>query len=710
MRARGWTRRIRGGWILAAVLAAGALAAVPRAAAQAAEAAAVEIQADKLVFDRESGWAEGTGNVRVQRGVDRLQADYVRLNLETSDAEAFGNVVLTRPEQVIRGETLRYNFRTRWCDADVLRGESAPFRWEAGAGDRTTNGVFVLHNAVITTCAMEPGHRHFQVRARRVRILPGEWLKASHAVWVFGRVPCFYVPYWYRGLRDRDSGFTFEPGYSSRWGGYLLTGYHYRLTPWLTAESHVDYRSRRGLAVGQDFAWQDAAGLNNGDLELYAADDSEPLDEDDDPASADIGNSRHRVRLRETLYLSPRDYILAQAYHVSDTDMLEDFFPREYRRIRQPENYAVYAHRGRAYSVRVQTRFRLNDFYTTLERLPQVSLDVYRLPLGRSGIYYEGEAAAAFLNKRWSVSSGLEDYDALRLDTRHRLLRPFKALGFLNLIPRLEYRGTWYGSTAPAGAEAGDPVLRHRVELGQEVSFKAFRSWLAVGAARRDYRHIVEPYADYTLVPEPNVLPAALLQFDRIDTLDEVHRLKLGLRNRLQTRVAEARARDLVDLDVYTYLKFVRPDGEELAEDVYVDGEFRPLRWLSLDVDGRYNVPDARVREVNTRAWISGGQTWWVGLEQRFLQENSNLWSLKATWRPNGNWQFHGYGRAELEDNRLEEVGGYVQRNLDCLSWRTGLGMLPGYTRTDGTEVEDEWRVTLQFWLTAFPGARIGMD
>ena len=34
---------------------------------------------------------------------------------------------------------------------------------------------------------------------------------------------------------------------------------------------------------------------------------------------------------------------------------------------------------------------------------------------------------------------------------------------------------------------------------------------------------------------------------------------------------------------------------------------------------------------------------------------------------------------------------------------KAGVGLLPGYTRTDGSEQDDEWRAILEFWLTAFP-------
>jgi hypothetical protein len=39
---------------------------------------------------------------------------------------------------------------------------------------------------------------------------------------------------------------------------------------------------------------------------------------------------------------------------------------------------------------------------------------------------------------------------------------------------------------------------------------------------------------------------------------------------------------------------------------------------------------------------------------------------------------------------------------------RTGAGVMPGYTRDDGTQKDDEYQVRVEIWLTAFPEIGIG--
>ena len=51
----------------------------------------------------------------------------------------------------------------------------------------------------------------------------------------------------------------------------------------------------------------------------------------------------------------------------------------------------------------------------------------------------------------------------------------------------------------------------------------------------------------------------------------------------------------------------------------------------------------------------------------------------------------------------FQEQGGYIQRDLDCLSFRLGARYTPAYTRSDGSEQEEDWRFTGLLWIRAFP-------
>jgi hypothetical protein len=381
-------------------------------------------------------------------------------------------------------------------------------------------------------------------------------------------------------------------------------------------------------------------------------------------------------------------------------------------------------------------RGRLNDFYTSVERLPEAYLDVLRQEIGSSSVYYESQSTAGFLQKQWADDVTNEtDYSAFRFDTRHMFYRPQKFAGFLNVIPRAGARGTYYSSTrdretstetasfastnlvkdasgvtrpAVTSGTATNTVTRDieagagfrtLAELGIETSLKAFRTWDGPDA---QYRHIVEPYANYTLVPQPNLRPAELYQFDDVDSLDEQNFVKLGVRNRLQTR-EEIGPRTLADVDLYTICQFTRPEDENLFERLYTDIELHPDSWLTVRMDGAWNLTESKLERFNTQVTFTGSDTLKLALEHRYRADESDLAAVDVTLFPGRGWSYNLYTRYEFENSQLEEQGGYVQRNLDCMSIRCGANFMPGYTRTDGSTRDDEYRVVVAFWLTAFP-------
>ena len=246
--------------------------------------------------------------------------------------------------------------------------------------------------------------------------------------------------------------------------------------------------------------------------------------------------------------------------------------------------------------------------------------------------------------------------------------------------------------------------FRSLAELGLETSFKAFKAWDSAYGPRR---HVVEPYTDYTFVPEPTVTPDELYQFDAVDELDEEHNVKIGVRNKLQTR-KEDLAFDLVDADVYTVYHIETDRGRNALQHVFFDVEFRPPEaGVALDVDGRWGLEDSEMQIFNTELSVMPDDLVEATAEYRFKKDDSSLLSADVTLFPKRKWAYNVYGRYEFEDSRMEEEGGFIQRNLDCLAVRAGAGFMPGYTRDDGTERDDEFRVMLEMWLTAFPDVSV---
>jgi len=693
----------------------------------------IEVDAKTLDYDKHNGRITADGNVVITCGLDVLHADRVLVNMNSGDAYALGHVVLRRGDKETRSTKLQYNFRTRLCNLDDPEIDAAPFKVLAEKVERVANNEYVLHEANVTTCRLPYPHSHYHIRARRITVVPGEYMRTNGAVWYFGRVPCLYMPYWRHSL-DGESGFKFYPGYGSRWGAYLLSSYYHPVSSFLRAEHHVDYRDRRGVALGEDLKWNTDA--ISGMFSVYLLDDQAPVDDDEDAATSNIDSERYRIHLRHNQSFDQRTQLLSQLNYLSDTDVCEDFFRREYRTLRQPENYISLSHRRDGFTVTADLNARLNDFYSNVNRLPEVSVDFVRLQLGNSSFYYEGQTAAARLERVWSEDSGNADYDTIRFDTEHMIYQPRRYFGWLNFVPRLGYRGTYYTdtkktvtspsistttttnttvvsgipntvvssttSTSMVTSVVGSGAdIRNLLEVGAEISFKAFKVWKQ-SETGADRRHVLEPYANYTLRLAPSVGPEDLYQFDTVDALGELHQVRVGARNKIQAK-RNGRPFDLIDLDTYTILNLDLEGNERVMENIYADVEFRPTDWLAIDMDSVYDVEESTLDQINSRFTLTREDEWEAAVEHRYRRDVSDLLSGTLTLHPSTRWAFNVFGRYEFETARVQEAGGYVERKLDCLGVRLGGSAFPGFTRSNGTEQNDEYRVMLEFWLTAFP-------
>jgi len=311
------------------------------------------------------------------------------------------------------------------------------------------------------------------------------------------------------------------------------------------------------------------------------------------------------------------------------------------------------------------------------------------------------------------------------------IYRPSKFFGFLNFIPRAGIRETYFSKTrrteyydvtvtetnelgfatnstfeASRDVEAGSG-LRSLPELGLEVSYKAFSTW---GRPGSEVRHVVQPYIDYTFIPEPSLEEEDLYQFDNVDELGQTHEVQIGARNKYQVKRGD-KASDILDVNVYTFYKIYREDGEDAITHVYFDAELDPFDDFKIQSDGVYSLEDSGFEKLNVELAYEYDDNIDVNLEYRYVnrEEVSRLISADTTFLKKRPWSFNVFGRYEMEEKRLEEQGGYIQRNYDCLSLRTGYSILPGYENSDGTTVEDEWRVQIEFWLSAFPNVGVRM-
>lgn len=645
--------------------------------------------------------AYAEGGVSVTKGTDVLTCDRLRMDLSNNVAYAEGNVVLMRGKDKSTGTTMTYDFANRKASVDAFEGSSPPFKvWALNAEQRGTN-VVVLRDAVLSTCTNHKDHLHFYIKARTLTVTQGESLKISGATWYLGPVPVFYLPGWYRNLNSRF-GFRVKPGYASRWGGYLLTSCLVEPTPWLDAETHIDYRTRRGFAGGQDLRWRSGDGSSVGFLSGYYANDLDPVDAEDDPVAEDLDSERFRLHLVHEWKFTTRDKVMLSLDCLSDTDVVEDFFGRQSRRERLPENHIAMVHRGDGFSAGLRYSRRLNDFYSTVDRMPEATLTLFRMPIASSGLYYEADSSASWLEQTMAAHLEADPYSSGRADVKNRISYPMVPFRGVSLVPRVGYRFTYYSDTPDGtgeGGAAGGGVLRRIPEYGMSASMRIFKVW---PEETRPLRHIVEPYADYTRLLAPSELPENLYQFDEIDALDATNVVRVGVRNTLQTK-RDGDPWTLADVNLYTVVN-LDPEGDGAAVDMCtLECELTPNDPLRLDIDVDYSRVGGAVESVDARLSYDAKGRWLLTTGYLSRRDRYRLLNVDAGVRFGKGWRAIAFGRYEFDEGQMQEEGVSLRRAMDCMTFDLDVSLIPSYVLDDGTLRPDEWSVSFALVFTAFP-------
>jgi len=550
----------------------------------------------------------------------------------------------------------------------------APIRLHSDFLERDTNGVCrMAADSSLTTCTNCPGHLHWEIKGE-VEYQADDHVLLRDAWLRFCEVPVFWLPYFYYPL---GTGFGVEimPGYTSRWGAYLLTKCNYTLIGdpktgpdgrWLYGDTRLDLRWENGIAVGESLKWS-LGNWGQGRFKVYYA-----WDQDYDRyGGATVPNgynamnwgstvpyNRYGIELEHRVDVTERDVVRGKVSLFSDMFFSHDFMRQSMFGIKNdlygyPGNEVAWEHTENLWGLGVSVSGPLEDFRTAVARLPEVYFDLAPTPLWNLPINYETQNRLGFLSRQRANYDGSSlpefaynpgqwaDYDTVRFDTYHRLSASFRAWDVLAIVPRVGYHGTYWNKTGATIVDGTgdadmerDNAFRSIVEAGVTFSGRG-TAWIS-----ESWQHMIEPYADVLL---QEAWCSGLsdgrrpLVFDSIDASSDWsdqfagrsrnlpyswYGVTPGLRNVLREADERGKLRTVFDLDVYAALQFNRTDwtaGEDSHK--LSDDPLDP----NYGGDGMMVVPGARVR------WMpfSGAA---LSARLEYDSENSKIAQANLMW------------------------------------------------------------------------------
>lgn len=328
-----------------------------------------------------------------------------------------GNVSVYQGNILQRGDKVVYFYERKFLDTAGLRTSAAPFLLEAGKftmEKRAAGNVFIGRDAKVTTDDAE--FPSYWFKAKETRVYPGEKIVFDDMRIYAGDTQVFWFPYLSQPL-DANLGYHFVPGAQTNWGPYLRNSYGVMLggerdpetgnarNAWLLSRWRLDILSRRGVGVGVDFT-----DTRLGDIDMfpglslyYLYDYDTSLSRSGVPRGS-VDPNRWRVEMEHRFLFDLPDKadwrLDFNLSWLSDRHFLEDFELDDYRIDPQPDNTIGLYRRDDASLLSLFMRLRVNDFYRSDSRLPEIAYDRARAPVFGSLIQHEGTTTVGYLGEK----------------------------------------------------------------------------------------------------------------------------------------------------------------------------------------------------------------------------------------------------------------------------------------------------------------------
>jgi LPS-assembly protein len=695
----------------------------------------------------ESGLATARDNVAIHIGDTDIYADFAQYNSRTREILLQGHVRIYRDVNLYTADRAIYNIDTKQIRADEMRTEYDPYFVSGIKVSSISDNGYLIENGNFTT--HDTPRAGFHLRARNVRVYEGDYVVFQNVTFFVGNVPIFWWPYLYQSLNDAFS-FSISPAFLSSWGPSLLTQVTFPISDKIRGRVRLDYRTRRGVAIGfesdMDYGRDDTSWAK---LKTYYIQDQNPLLNRTSLPRGSVPTGRYRMTLENRTNFTDDIYGIVDITKLSDAFVMQDYYQSEFRVDPAPDNVIALAKTNPSYTLTAIGRFQSNSFFEQTERLPEVVLDIKRQAIFGGPVFYEGESGIADLRRNFASASGFQDYGTLRIDSFHQLLYPNTYFGWLSIVPRAGFRGTYYDKTRDLGQTIftpsenplvpdfilpdpthdmplgnGGETYRTLFNAGTEVSFKLSREWEEVqsrAVGLDGLRHVIQPFTNFSWVytdddpkkilqfdrfgPSTQLRPIDFPQFTSIDSIDRWTVWRVGVRNRLQTRRDDFTV-SWLELETYADVNFDNSYDRTQYSNLFNRLRFTPLPWAALVINSQMPAFDRGFTEVNTNVVVQPIANVQLSLGHRYLNQhpffdNSSLFVVGGYYRLNDNWGVGIQEQYEATSNILEQQRYSIYRDLT--SWVASIGAV--IRDNDGLK---EYGVLLTFTLKAFP--KFGFD
>ena len=668
----------------------------------------MELSAEKVIINNETGDIEAVGNIRLTRKVkvsgtvtlDMLSKLQKRrdtiVKITNVSGDVFGNQQINVSVDFLAGtiscHRLIGNLYTGYFKFDQLQITYSTFIAKAKSGVRLSDGIINLDDATISNCEyLANDNSHYSVGAKKIRLVPNsselytldrtDKEIGDYTVFMFNSVasiygvPVLWLPVFYKSRDENPSISGFHWGKNSDLGFFVNLYKKFKISesPDTTIKVLTDVFSKRGIGLGSRLEVKS----ENSTTEIfgYTIHDKKPYQTDNyEDYRLDVPKNRYDFRISNITHITPRLDFRANFDIQSDYYVKRDFFEDLFNIDPQPASYVALEQQFDNFSAAIYAQPKVNSFYTTVEKLPEVRFEAHRQQILNTNFYYQGDVSGEHLKMNWTDFditrdpvtnqrfAKLRNYESFRFITTHILYYPIK-LDFLNIIPRAGFKVISYSSSSKNKVRTndlltllneshpeslglfnlnnydnkGDSKTRGAFEVGVEFSTKIHRTWQDIKNATFEIdglRHIIKPYINVTSMNVAGDNKNHIYYFDDIDRIQKQNFVRFGLVNSLQTR-SDNKLKEYLRLENYWDLHAQEEDGFGGVDKFSKVGDFctilssNPIKNLTLVA--RASVDVGENNGAKPDIWRRGRNVGSKGVIPHWV----NQFNLRAIYSPN---------------------------------------------------------------------------
>lgn len=428
--------------------------------------------------------------------------------------EAEGDLLVQYKDRAYVGEELEYDFITK--TGTVFEGKTQAAFWYVGGDEIHLNpdGSYRVKNVSITTC--ENKNSSWDLHAKKVTVLKPNLFEAKKLRFRFWKVPFMWLPSLKLNLKKfKEPIFRYTVNWDKGQGPRAAVRYQFYSWRDFALFGRLEYRWQTGWGGALETEYFPPSRNTTFVTRSFVGTDRLQTAPD----------KMFRYRLQGALNSkteSGNTHTLLTWDKYNDVRMPSVFKSDDFEVNTAGKTIFYVRHQKESWLGSLKVRPRVNSFESIKQDLPSLYFNAHPQELGKSGIYHFFSSKLGYVDFAYSdqLTRSLQDFRSTRLEFRDLLQRPI-LIGPVTCTPFAGAHAIFY-SNSPSHQSKMLAFLQYGVNVEAQGS-RLFK----------EHRHVIQPYASFTGLSRPSVLPDDHYIFSINDGYNQINQIQAGVRNLL---------------------------------------------------------------------------------------------------------------------------------------------------------------------------------